>query len=449
MRFLTIRARVTLYYTLFMIILVGVMLGILVKLSDATILTNYKQRLVKVMEEVVEDVEDEGQVEDYFEDGVYIIQYNGAKEYVAGKVPVNFPEAVELKDGEIQEVINGDYIFYTYDREMNMKNIGTTWVRGVMVAFKGNQPSDIVTGRAFILLPILVVLSSIMGYFITKRAFRPVRRIQETAQNITESKKLSMRIGLPKGKDEISKLGETIDGMLEQLERSFQKEKQFTSDASHELRTPVAVILNESEYGMHHIEDIEEARESMEVINRQANKMTKLINQLLFFARAEDGKIQLEYEKVDIKALVEELIEDRKLLEDANAPLIVLEDEREEQKEYRVDRMLFLRAVQNVIQNAVVYGKKNGHVQVKLYEVPDYFVVEVKDDGPGIRKADLERIWDRFYQVDEARSQRQSGSMGLGLSMVKWIVEQHGGYVHVTSTLGEGSAFSLYFLAKL
>jgi len=110
-----------------------------------------------------------------------------------------------------------------------------------------------------------------------------------------------------------------------------------------------------------------------------------------------------------------------------------------------VDRMLFIRAVQNVIQNGIVYGKPNGHVQVKVYKVSDYFVVEVKDDGIGISKANLDKIWNRFYQVDEARSRQNAGSSGLGLSMVKWITHKHGGYAKVESTLNVGSTFSLYF----
>lgn len=475
MRFLTIRAKVTLWYTAFMILLVAIMLGLLMKISNTTVLTNYTQKLLKVMDDVAEDVEEEEEV-DYFDEGVYIIEYDDEGRYMVGTVPTEFPIDLTLRDRKVQEVTEGDYIFYTYDRRVVTEQGSVRWMRGVIGEAKGNQLNSIIVGTAFILLPILVLLSSIMGYFITKRAFKPIRQIQETAQKITESKALSMRIGLPKGKDEISKLGQTIDGMLEQLERSFEKEKQFISDASHELRTPIAVILNESEYGMEHLEDLEEAKESMEVINRQANRMTKLINQLLFFARADEESITLQYEALDVAALMSEMIEDRKILN--HSAHIIFKNEIQGNSTYWIDRTLFFRALQNLIQNAVVYSKPSGQeqkytisnkmddvnqvqntssgfaegeeveVQVRLYEEGHYFVVEVKDYGIGISPEDLERIWDRFYQVNPSRNKKNSESMGLGLAMVKWIAKKHGGFVKVESVLNKGSTFSLYFPNK-
>lgn len=457
MRFLTIRAKVTLWYTASMIVLVAIMLGVLTFISETKVLTNYSQTLVKVMDDVIEDVI-EGDDIDYFEDGVFILQYDANGRYIAGNIPANFSWQLTLKDRKVQEIKQGDYIFYVYDQAVITEYGQTVWMRGVIAEVKGNQFKSIIVGTAFILLPILVILSSMMGYCITKRAFAPVRQIQETTQKITDSKELSMRIGLPKGKDEISRLGQTIDGMLEQLERNFEKEKQFTSDASHELRTPIAVILNESEYGMQHLEDVTEAKESMEVINRQANRMTRLINQLLFFARADANSIELQYEEVDVVATVHEIIEDKKVLDDLAC--ITLESEIQGEGRYLVDRMLFYRAVQNVIQNAIVYGKptmqnkndtmdlEKSIVQVRLYEEGRYFIVEVKDYGIGISSEDLERIWNRFYQVDKARNKQKTGSIGLGLSMVKWIAEKHGGQVKVESKLNEGSTFLLYFPNK-
>ena len=454
MRFLTIRAKVTLWYTAFMLVLVTIMLGVLMVISDTKVLTNYKQQLVEVVDDVIEDIQ-EGDSIDYFEDGVFILEYNAKGEYINGSIPSGFSPHLTLKDRRVQEVKEEDYIFYTYDQKIVTNYGQSIWIRGVITGVEGNQLNSIIVGAAFVLLPILVILSSMMGYLITKRAFEPVRHIQETAQKITDSKELSMRIGLPKGKDEISKLGQTIDGMLEQLERSFEKEKQFTSDASHELRTPLAVILNESEYGMQHLEDVEEAKESMEIINRQANKMTRLINQLLFLARADADTIELQYEEVDIGATLNEMIEERTGLD--SSPCITFKNEIQGESKYLVDRMLFYRAVQNVLQNAIIYGvskqdKENteskSDVQLRLYEKGPYFVVEVKDYGMGISSQELERIWDRFYQVDKARSRQKSGSMGLGLSMVKWIIQKHHGYVQVESKLNEGSTFSLYFPNK-
>ena len=494
MRFLSIRAKVTLWYTLFMIVLVAVMLGVLVKYSGAVMLANQKEQLVRVVEETAkklrEDSEEEDEDEDeddtkyevndtkkleeideddtegiekedhdntediekdefdYFEDGVYLLQYNGKKEYLGGSAPSKALISFTLEDGVVQTVEENNHIFYIYDRKIHNENGKTFWLRGIVSNVETNQLNKTIIGSTFVLLPLLVVLSSTIGYLITKRAFNPVRKIQETTQKITESKELGMRIGLPLGKDEISKLGQTIDLMLEQLERSFEKEKQFTSDASHELRTPISVILTESEYMLQHVETVDEARESMEVVNRQANRMSELINQLLFFTRAEEGSIQLQYELVDINKLIYEIIEDNRMLAKQHTITITMIQKEQAELPCFVDRMLFIRAVQNVIQNGIVYGKPNGHVQVKVFKVPDYFVVEVKDDGIGISKTNLDKIWNRFYQVDEARSRQNAGSSGLGLSMVKWITNKHGGYAKVESTLNVGSRFSLYFPLK-
>ena len=303
MSFLNIKTKLTLWYTFFMVVLVGGILGILVEFTDMTLLTNQKSQLVEVVEDVIEDIE-EGDDFDNFDDGVYILLYNENGEYLTGSLPFNFPIEYPFKLGQVQEIKEKDRGFYIYDKKIITEGGEKIWIRGVFSDIQINQLTQTIVTGAFLILPILVILSTVIGYFITKKAFLPVKKIQETAQNITESNELSLRIGLPKGRDEITKLANTIDEMLERLDKSFQKEKQFTSDASHELRTPVTVILAESEYILKHGEDMEEARESMEIINRQAEKISGLINQLLFFSRADRGDLKLKLENVNIVKLL-------------------------------------------------------------------------------------------------------------------------------------------------
>lgn len=172
--------------------------------------------------------------------------------------------------------------------------------------------------------------------------------------------------------------------MLERVEKSFEQEKQFTSDASHELRTPVAVILAETEYILKHGEDISEAKESMEVINRQAEKMSALINQLLFFTRAEQGRIELNFEETDIGSLVQENIDELKIFAEEKNISLKLENNLNFDFKCSVDKIMFSRAVQNVIKNSIVYGRENGHTAVRIFEKDNFTAVEVKDDGIGI-----------------------------------------------------------------
>lgn len=440
MRFLNIKTKITLWYTTFMVALVVTILGVLVEFTDITLLTNQKNQLVEVIEDTIEDIKD-GDDFDYFDDNVFIITYDKEENYLNGSIPFNFSIDYPLKNGQLQEVGEDKKKFYIYDRRVNPPYGDWFWVRGVFSDMQINNVTQTIVKAAFILLPILVIISTGIGYFITKKALLPVKKIQETAENISKSNQLSLRIGLPSGSDEIARLGTTIDNMLEKLEKSFLKEKQFTSDASHELRTPVTVILAESEYMLEHGENIEEARESMEVINRQAKKISALINQLLFFSRADRGEMEIKLEKVDIVQTLKDLKSDNTI--EANKRNITIEYENNlENKEYSVDKIMFIRAIQNILQNAINYGKENGFIKISSFEERDYLAISIEDNGIGIEQENLEKIWNRFYQVEESRT---GSSMGLGLSMVKLIIEKHHGYVDIKSELGVGTTFTLYF----
>lgn len=444
MKFLNIKLKITLWYTLFMVALVSTILGMLVEFTDMTILSNQKKELIEVVEDAIEDVED-GDDFDYFDDGIFLLLYDKDGKYLNGSISFNFSTDFPLTSSKVQKIAGENKSqFFIYDQKAVTSYGEEYWVRGVISDAHTNQLTQTIINIAFLLLPFLVIISSIIGYYITKRAFLPVKKIQETAQNITESNKLSLRIGLSKGRDEISMLGNTIDTMLDKLEKSFIKEKQFASDASHELRTPVTVILAESEYILQHGEDIEEAKESMEVINRQARKMSALINQLLFFTRADQGNIKLKLEKINIPEILQELKEDNSIeAKKKNIEISYINNLKE--NNYSVDKIMFIRAIQNIVQNAINYGKENGYIEMESFEKGEYFAIKVTDNGIGISKDNLEKIWDRFYQVDESRTNQ---SMGLGLSMVKLIIEKHNGYVEVESTLGIGTTFTLYFNKK-
>lgn len=439
MQIFNIKTKITLWYTVFMIILISIILGMLVEFTGITILTDQKKQLVEVVKDVIEDIEEKDKF-DFFDDGVFILIYDENNNFIDGSIPQDFSLDTPLISKQVQE-IKGKNRFYIYDQKITTSNRKVLWIRGVVSDIYSNQITKTILTLSFILLPILVILSSIIGYYITKRAFLPVKKIQETAENIASNNKLSLRIGLPKGKDEISKLGNTIDKMLDKLENSFIKEKQFTSDASHELRTPISVILAESEYILKHGETFEEAKESMEVINRQTQKMSALINQLLFFTRNDQGSIKLKLENVNIEEILENLKEDNSFnAKEKNITISYFN--KLSKNEYQVDKILFIRAIQNIVENAISYGKINGYIKIESFEIDKYFAIKIEDNGIGISSENIKKIWDRFYQVDESRSTK---SMGLGLSMVKVIVEKHEGYIEVNSSLGIGTTFTLYF----
>ena len=229
--------------------------------------------------------------------------------------------------------------------------------------------------------------------------------------------------------------------MFERLEFSFEKERQFTSDVSHELRTPVAVIISQCEYLLENENLSAEDKEEIAVILRQAKRMSKLTSEMLMIARNEQDEQHL-MEKLDFGLLSELVIEE--LQTKAQEKNIEITLQKQDDLFMNGDQTLILRMMINLITNAINYGKTNGHIHVILKVENDQIVGEVKDDGIGINEEHLDRIWERFYRIDKSRS-RENGGTGLGLSMVRWIVNLHNGTIHVESIEGIGTSFIFRF----
>ena len=227
--------------------------------------------------------------------------------------------------------------------------------------------------------------------------------------------------------------------MFGRLETSFEHERQFTSDASHELRTPVAVITSQAEYSLLPDATPEEQHEGLEVILEQARKMSALISQLLMLARADNGTQQLTMAPVDLSLLASMTAEQcreaaarRQIRLDCEiAPGIMTEG----------DQASLVRVFLNLLENAIQYGRPGGFVKLTLAVQNDFAVCSIADDGIGIARENLERIWQRFYRVDPSRNPGGSNT-GLGLSLVKWIIEAHHGTIEAESGLGKGSCFT-------
>ena len=243
--------------------------------------------------------------------------------------------------------------------------------------------------------------------------------------------------------------------MFDRLEESFQREKQFTSDVSHELRTPVAVILSQCEFSLEMDETPEDYREALQTIQQQSLKMNDLIAQLLIFSRLEQGREPLQIAAGDLSRRVSEICTEQSALSTRG---ITLSQNISEQVIAAVDQRLFSRVVTNLLSNAYKYGRDNGHITVSLHSSgggdaspADTVMLQVADDGIGIAEEHLPRIFDRFYQVDSARTADDSGEAGagLGLAMVREIVQMHGGQITVESQPEEGTVFTVTLPAQL
>ena len=199
--------------------------------------------------------------------------YSDSGALLAGQLPLAFPEGTALENGAIRPVQGVDDSYYALDLWLPFGWQDGVWVRGILPAPDIADVLDDLVGIALLLLPLMVVVSGLGAYLLARSTFRPIGRIIQAAEAIGEGRDLSRRIGLPPGRDEISRLGQAFDNMFARLEASFESEKQFTSDASHELRTPTAVILAQCDYARKHAEDPAQYAQAIEVIERQAGKM--------------------------------------------------------------------------------------------------------------------------------------------------------------------------------
>ena len=264
-----------------------------------------------------------------------------------------------------------------------------------------------------------------------------MRQITDTVDAINDGDDLTARIGLHRGRDEIHRLAATFDSMFDRLELSFNAEKRFASDASHELRTPVSIILAECEYARANAQTVEDYQESLDVVERQGRRMSGLINQLLNITRMDQGTQAISREEADFSELVD-VVTDEAVR--ASGKDFTVEKHIEPGVTANIDVGLMSRLVQNLVENACKYTPDGGKITVSLHAAGGRATLTVSDTGIGIAKRDLGHIWERFWQADSSRGVDRGS--GLGLAMVKQIADAHGGKLSVESEPGQGSSFS-------
>jgi len=292
----------------------------------------------------------------------------------------------------------------------------------------------------FISIPSLLVCAAAGGYWISTRALAPVDQITQTARTIS-AQNLSSRLVVPNTGDELQRLSETLNGMLERLEAAFKKITQFTADASHELRTPVAVMRTRAELSLRKARSAEEYRDVISEVLTELEKTSGLIEQLMFLARADSGAETLHFNPTNVGEVLREACHQGSALAEAKQIAFqehIPSDSMWIQGDASSLRRLFLI----LIDNAVKYTPASGQIEVSLHRNDGYAVAEVRDTGIGIAEADLPNVFERFYRADKART-RESGGVGLGLSIGRWITEVHNGTIEVRSSPGHGSIFQI------
>ena len=426
--------RVTVWFTAIIIFLFSIVLSSAILLEDRYINDSSTEELVSAVEKIYEAPDEF----ENFDDGIYYIKYNENNEIIAGKIPKDFDLtlAFSIEDINTYQIENKKFLYY----DTRLKDTGD-WIRGIYPLSKfQNDISKMWDIVFYYIAPLFIAFVAFVGYKIVKNAFKPVKKISETALEIKKSKNFSRRIELDYGEDEIHKMASTFNEMLDTVEETFIHEKQFSSDVSHELRTPITVILAQSDYALDYVETLEEAMESFEVINRQAKKMTNLINQIMELSKIE-RQSEVEKERINFSNIILQLLEDyRTLLENNNIELIT-----NIEKDLRIygNKLMLERLFINLFTNAMKFTKTT--INVSLNRINKEVILQIKDDGVGIPKKDQKYIWDRFFQISDSRNKDKNKGSGLGLSMVNRIVQLHSATIEVESEVGEGACFIVRF----
>lgn len=367
---------------------------------------------------------------DEVEDGIYILVFSSDGTLLFGRegigaVSIGYQEGqrtLSLSDGHwiISDMMMDGYYIRAAARESTVYSMISSDYLLVLIAAL-----------------VMVAISALGGYFIVSRAFLPLERLISTASEIADGDDLTKRLESSNAK-ESRELSSAFNSMLGRLDDSFKKEKEFTDDASHELRTPLAVIKAESEYALGSIDDRAEVEQSLSAIIKETDRMTRLISSLLELSRVDKGSIKINKSRFSLSSMLEGLSEEMSQM--ARERNLSFSSTLEEGIFVYADEDMIIRSVINLINNAISYSKENGHIDLLLKRNESFAIISVKDDGIGISEEDQKRIFDRFFQVDKARS---SSSSGLGLALVKEMAALNNAAISVESKLGYGSVFTL------
>lgn len=288
-------------------------------------------------------------------------------------------------------------------------------------------------------VPVALVLAAVGGYQLARRALAPVGRMAEAAQRISGDR-LAERLPIENPHDELGHLATVFNETFARLERSFEQMRRFTADASHELRTPLTALRSVGEVGLQERPDDRLFGDVVGSMLEEVDRMTRLVDTLLMLSRADAGQVPLLREPLDLEALSRDVASHLEDLAQEKAQTVEVVGDGP----VRVagDRLVLRQALVNVVDNAIKYGREGSPIRIVVGRNGLDAWIAVSDEGPGIAVEHRQRIFERFYRIDAART-REDGGAGLGLALVQWAVSSHGGRVEVESEPGKGSTFRI------
>lgn len=293
-------------------------------------------------------------------------------------------------------------------------------------------------------IPLALLLAAAGGYFLARKSLAPVVAMSSQAGRIGAAN-LHERLAIQNEKDELGHLAQSFNRLLDRLNQSFDQQRRFMADASHELRTPIAILRGEAEVALSRQERSSvEYRESLGVLHHEAERLTHIVEDLFTLTRADAGQYPLQPRDFYLEELVGECVHSARTL--ALAKKISLNFEGAPESPIRADESLLRRMILNLLDNAIKYTPEGGRVTVNCLRVAHEYVLSIADTGPGIPAELQPRLFERFFRADKARSRGESdgGGAGLGLSISRWIAEAHHGRLELTRSDSSGSTFTAF-----
>jgi len=440
MRNISIRAKVTiLFVTLFLIISSTFSLFMYIYLSNIL----YRAEKNTIEEEIDEQLanlsDNTGDISQNFDSiellsastEIYIFDSIGSVKYSSRdsditRLPFEATRFREFYDNQQDTLLFHDEPFY-YDDQI------AGWIRVARPVSHIKDTLCNIRTVIFTATPIYLLFATLSSMFLTSRALSPIDTITKTA-NIIEKGDLSKRITLPKVNDEVGRLARTFNKMIERIDKLFKKEKRFTSDASHELMTPISVISGTAEEALKDKAGAVEYRKALKSIINESKNLSYLISQLLFLARSDEGKEALDLEDIDLNLVIDSVV--KQLEEKASKKNIRIFIDLKQDFKLKADQTLMTMLFLNIMENSIKYNKYGGMVNISLLKKENEVSIIFEDNGIGISAEDLPYIFDRFYQVSKSRTGKGSG---LGLAITREIVELHKGRIKIYSEFGKGT----------
>lgn len=463
-----LRDKMTLWYTALTVVAVGAFACALYFMTSYVLQEMLEREARLSLQQLSAQVEfEDGQLT--FENEVplsvgsmyYIMEENGSELASYGK-DITFFERVSIDPGQFRTVTNDSDEWLLLDSDPISIEPGKSHKEKGDADDRPALESDAVQGAHYVVrvrvaiscalkqrvlstllmvfgggIPLITLFALSGGFMIAKRALRPIRQIIHSA-GIISSGDLSERIPDAPARDELGELTDTLNRMLSSVETSFAREKRFASDASHELRTPVAVMRAYTEVMLTEKGATDDQRASLQTMLTECERMQKIIGQLLTITRGQEGRYPFCMELINLKAVCDAVAET--LADTLSEKLISLRLDIPDTLSLEADQSLLTELFLNLVENAIKYGKPHGQIDIAASVDAKQVKIDIRDNGIGIPVESLPYIFDRFYRVDSVRD--RSGT-GLGLSIVQWIVQAHHGSISVESEPGKGTIFSI------